>query len=704
MKALLALIKKLYGSKALSKTIGTRTNVITLPDKDTKRFITNELNIEAASDAAAKKAFEDAEKLIPDIPKMNDQEILTFTGNLRRLDNKLNPPSAEVFEFGTKQPVSKEGIASLTEQAGQMSPPGTLMGNLESRINKLKASGKKLEDITKGKGMSFEDLLQDPTRSGGPLDPKVGIVRTAAREILEKNLKAGKIDIPDEAAKDAILKSYQGGVDPIDVLRKTYGEGVLEQLDDIADELNKASDYKDIQKILQREKLFEAKPKKTYGYDEGVYSDEEMAKILTEASDEPTVISADSPEGKKITEALIGKPKAKVTELLTAEKIIADMNKMDPMDAMYEANKVLKKEGKYKNLKDEDVQKIMSETEDSIFERNIPEEPEDFATGGRVGYQEGGNVFSQYQNYLSDLQNRAAGNIYSPMIPFTTAPATTGENVEQETTQFNPTTFNPTFMDMVTLAINPAMGVANLASRTQTGLSLAQRAMDAFGIGRGPGGRTAGFGVDSMAGMASGPTFGVDDVNSQSVGADASAGGEAGAAAASAAGANDGPGTRQLLNKGGRVEMASGGIAALKALLNFFAKQKGKKGSDMLKEINPKRLGFLQNMLMKSDKEMLNQNRMDYLEDLSDIIKSDKKLLDTIKEMPADRQATFFKSANEGGNKGRLDVYRNPDFNIDDAIGEIEQMKKNLKFKDVPEKEVKRQMNASGGVAYLMGL
>ena len=281
-KALLEIIKRLYGSKALSKTIGTRTNVITLPDKETKKFVTQELNIEAASDAAAQKAKDDIEKLIPEIPKMNDQEILTLTGNLRRLENKINPPSAEVFEFGTKQPVSKEGIASLTEQAGQKTPPGTLMGDLESRINQLRASGKELEDITKGKGMTLEDLLQDPTRSGGPLDPKVGIVRTAAREILEKNLKAGKIDIPDEAAKDAILKSYQGGVDPIDVLRKTYGEGVLEQLDDIADELNKASDYKDIQKILQREKLFEAKPKKTYGYDEGVYSDEEMAKILTD--------------------------------------------------------------------------------------------------------------------------------------------------------------------------------------------------------------------------------------------------------------------------------------------------------------------------------------------------------------------------------------------------------------------------------------
>ena len=287
MKALLELIKKLYGSKALSKTIGTRTNVITLPDKDTKRFVSNELNIDAASDAAVKKAYEDVEKLIPDIPKMNDQEILTLTGNLRRLDQRINPPSAEVIEFGTKQPVSPTGIKQLAAESGQMSPPGTLMGDLESRINQLRASGKKLEDITKGKGMTLDDLLQDPTRSGGPLDPKVGIVRTAAREILEKNLKAGKIDIPDEAAKDAILKSYQGGTDPIDVLRKTYGEGVLEQLDDIADELNRAKDYKDIQKILQREKLFDATPKKTYGYDEGVYSDEEMAALLKKSEEDP---------------------------------------------------------------------------------------------------------------------------------------------------------------------------------------------------------------------------------------------------------------------------------------------------------------------------------------------------------------------------------------------------------------------------------
>jgi hypothetical protein len=121
-----------------------------------------------------------------------------------------------------------------------------------------------------------------------------------------------------------------------------------------------------------------------------------------------------------------------------------------------------------------------------------------------------------------------------------------------------PSTFQPTMMDIAQFAINPLAGVANLASRTTTGLSLAERAMDAMGIGRGPGGRTEGYGVDSMAGMTSGPTHGVDDVNSQSVGADASAGGAAGAAAASAAGANDGPGTGGSFAKGGRVGFSNG--------------------------------------------------------------------------------------------------------------------------------------------------
>jgi hypothetical protein len=34
------------------------------------------------------------------------------------------------------------------------------MGNLESRLNQLRASGEGLEDITKGKGQTLDDILQ----------------------------------------------------------------------------------------------------------------------------------------------------------------------------------------------------------------------------------------------------------------------------------------------------------------------------------------------------------------------------------------------------------------------------------------------------------------------------------------------------------------------------------------------------------------
>ena len=113
MKLLLALIAKLYGKGAVSKTIGSRTNVIKLADNDAKRFIQKELNILEAGDEAVRKGLKDAETLIPDIPKMNDQEILTFTGNLRRLDQRVNPPqkpAAEVLDVSTQQKVSPDEL------------------------------------------------------------------------------------------------------------------------------------------------------------------------------------------------------------------------------------------------------------------------------------------------------------------------------------------------------------------------------------------------------------------------------------------------------------------------------------------------------------------------------------------------------------------------------------------------------------------
>jgi hypothetical protein len=237
MVSLLKLIAKLFGKNAINKTIGTRTNVIQLPNNEIKRYIKKDLNIEAASDEAVMNAKKEMEELLPDLPKMNDMERLVFEGNLRRLDNRINPPMAEVVEFGTKEKVTPEGITSLIKEKGQKAPPGTVMGNLESRVKQLEASGKSLEELTKGKGMTLDDIMSGALESqqGAKQLQREGLVRATARDIITADVKSGKLKLPKELQQDIL----EGGGEPIDVLRRFYGEDALEVLDSLTPEFSK---------------------------------------------------------------------------------------------------------------------------------------------------------------------------------------------------------------------------------------------------------------------------------------------------------------------------------------------------------------------------------------------------------------------------------------------------------------------------------
>jgi uncharacterized protein YfcZ (UPF0381/DUF406 family) len=375
MGGILELIKLIYGSKALSKVLGTRTNVIRLPDNELKQYTKSDLNIEAASDKLAQKAKADMKELLADFPRMNDAEKLIFKGNLTRLGNKLGVTqkkqgsAADVLEFGTGEKVSPEGIMSLTEKAGQKSPPTTLMGNLESRIKQLEASG---EDLSKMKGQTYDEFMNDITQGQRTMIrlEDEGLVRATAREIIDKDIKSKKIKLPKEIEADF----KQGGGEPIDVFRQFYGEDALEQLNSMVPDFKQMYSSKEAAEAAIKKFKFKFKADRP----PGSISIEDAKK----AEQEFNIVPADSEEGKVITEKLIGKPKASVTELVTAEKIISDMKNMDPMDAMKEANKVLKREGKYKNLQEKDVERIMEDTNDFIFGRDIPEDPEGFAKGG----------------------------------------------------------------------------------------------------------------------------------------------------------------------------------------------------------------------------------------------------------------------------------------------------------------------------------
>jgi hypothetical protein len=402
MKGILELIKLIYGSKALSKVLGTRTNVIRLPDNELKQYTKNDLNIEAASDKLAQKAKADMYELLAEYPQMNDAERLIFDGNLRRLGNKLGVTqkkqgsAADVLEFGTGEKVSPEGIMSLTEKAGQKNPPTTLMGKLESRIKQLEASGK---DLSKMKGQTLDEIMGDVMQTQKTMSKMQdeGLVRAAVRYKMMDDLKRGTLKLPKNL--EDVVRGASNEEEVITIFRNNYGEDALEQVDSLIPDFYKMTSPADAVKKIEKD-FPNMKPKKievkqTMDLDEAAKAEQE--NILTPGK----AITADSPEGKKITEALIGKPKAEVVSLPTAEKILSDMRNLGPIDAMKEANKVLKREGPYKNLTDKDIEKIMDDINDHIFGGDLPVDPEDFATGGRVGFNEGSKLTDYLKTNIS---------------------------------------------------------------------------------------------------------------------------------------------------------------------------------------------------------------------------------------------------------------------------------------------------------------
>ena len=105
-----------------------------------------------------------------------------------------------------------------------------LMKGLEDKAKEIKKAADELKKVAdepkpfmeiaegpqKGKKITIDDFF---AMTGAARDPKVGIVRTAAREILNKN----KVKI--------------GSEDPINVLRQMYGEKGLEALDAVSESL-----------------------------------------------------------------------------------------------------------------------------------------------------------------------------------------------------------------------------------------------------------------------------------------------------------------------------------------------------------------------------------------------------------------------------------------------------------------------------------
>ncbi len=228
MKNLLDLIKELYGPKALSRTLGTRTNVVRIPSSSLNRYLKSSLNIEGASDEAILDAYGEMSKLVVDVPRMNDSEKLIYEGNLARLNNAIKSRNLDT--------------RTLSEQ-------------LEQVNKKLEQARKELEQTVKP---DVNNILTDyaQAQKAYQLAQKSGYVRATARQIMREDILSKKLKLPKKVENEIL----SGLGEPIDAFRKAYGEDALEQLDSLGPVLGQFKTEVDAAKIARKQ--FNFQPKK----------------------------------------------------------------------------------------------------------------------------------------------------------------------------------------------------------------------------------------------------------------------------------------------------------------------------------------------------------------------------------------------------------------------------------------------------------
>jgi hypothetical protein len=247
---LIEMLEKIFGKGSVSRTIGTRTNVVRFPkgkqpiDPTVGNFdvegtaIKNPDLVQTIENSIADR--------MGDITKMNDQELLTYTANVRRLLNFKEPPiqNADVVKFGSGEEIKGKGLEQLIEKQGTKNPPTTVAGQLET-------TGKRLEQLGKDFAKEFDAetiAKQEADRqamiarqyegkgyAGGVFGPS-GMYRAVARDFLLDQHAKGKIKLDADTLRNLEERNYISGgqplmyADPIRVLRYHYGDDVFEKI------------------------------------------------------------------------------------------------------------------------------------------------------------------------------------------------------------------------------------------------------------------------------------------------------------------------------------------------------------------------------------------------------------------------------------------------------------------------------------------
>ena len=291
------------------------------------------------------------------INSMNDAEQIAFLNNV--MDYK---------EFGGSSIKNTEGI-KLLDEAKNLTDEA---GDLQTDLDKILALSKKMkEDAEAGLSSSKKDLDDLISTGGQPLKAKSdkylggsmheeGQLRTAIRTFLKNEYKNGRIKLDKDDQFRIMEYSPMMEDDPIKVFKKIYGNEAYTKAGTFPGAFEKGENFNHYEKIFKENMggdILKVKDKKYVG-------DGKLVLTKQEEVFEPTKLTEDDVE-------LFAKGgRASFVGGKLVDEFIAMIIKKEPIDAMKEVNKIIGKKGKYKNLTQKDIDRIVDQTNDHIFQRD----------------------------------------------------------------------------------------------------------------------------------------------------------------------------------------------------------------------------------------------------------------------------------------------------------------------------------------------
>jgi hypothetical protein len=185
-----------------------------------------------------------------------------------------------------------------------------------------------------------------------------GQLRTGIRQFLQSEYKNGRINLDKTDAFRVLKYSPMSEDDPILVFKKIYGDEAYKKAGSFPGAFEIGENFKHYEKIFREnmgEDLLKVKNEKYVGDGKLVLTEAEEVHVPKEYDD-------DIPFAKGGRASFVGGK--------LVDEIIAMILKKEPVEAMKEVNKIIGKKGKYKNLTDEDINRIVDQSNDWIFQRD----------------------------------------------------------------------------------------------------------------------------------------------------------------------------------------------------------------------------------------------------------------------------------------------------------------------------------------------